>query len=341
MRLLIWFGLILVLFGAAARADAPRPAELPPRDYASAQYIDSAGCVFRHQEGAWVAALTDDQVQVCGFPPSRSVWAGSAPGPAGRDPLTVQRDLTLLVVTANGGQVTKKGDVDQIRSPEPTAEVLPATTPADDGTAAEILRGLAVRRELARRVVPYDPANGRLCALLGLQGPGGKPAVTGDDPTGGLCSGQAAKLPGYKPRDTTIAAAAGTMKAASPHSGATDGAPTRRSAGRAKAIGADDPGAEAGHVVAAKRPGADRPSAQPVEMVGAHARFVQIGRFDPSGVEAVTKALMRLGYPVVRETVADADGKRRIMAGPFPTRSALISALDGIRRAGYHRAVAR
>ncbi|MFT3688140.1 SPOR domain-containing protein [Paenirhodobacter sp.] len=55
----------------AALPVAAGPVELPPPEYAGAQYVDSAGCVFRRDAaGQWQARLTRDGQPLCGYTPS-------------------------------------------------------------------------------------------------------------------------------------------------------------------------------------------------------------------------------------------------------------------------------
>lgn len=90
-----------------------------------------------------------------------------------------------------------------------------------------------------------------------------------------------------------------------------------------------------------------RPEGVPVggtpsaEWIAPHARYVQIGRFDPAGAAQAAAALAAMGYPVLREKVVGVDGMRFVMAGPFATRERLVSALDRLRKAGYGAAFAR
>lgn len=71
------FAAVLVagtLAAAGALAQGAAPAELPPADYAGQQYVDSKGCIFVRAGTAekvlWIARVSRDGVQVCGYPPS-------------------------------------------------------------------------------------------------------------------------------------------------------------------------------------------------------------------------------------------------------------------------------
>lgn len=65
---------LLMLAGAAAKAEPLQPAEMPPADYAGLQYVDSKGCVFARagtgSQLVWVPRVSRQGVPVCGSPPS-------------------------------------------------------------------------------------------------------------------------------------------------------------------------------------------------------------------------------------------------------------------------------
>lgn len=371
MRLLVWCGIYWFAFAAAVCAAPPEPAELPPRDFAGAQYIDSAGCVFLREGRGWTAALTDEQVQVCGFPPSRGIWADRAPGTSprtpGEDAAAIERDLLLLTVTSDGTAMALDDSADTSAAdrkavPAPASGAGAAAVrvnDAQDDPGAEIMRGLAARRQVGALRQPYANSDARLCGLLGLQRAGDDPASIADDPTGGLCSGRAVKLGGFRASDVDIPAPAEQGAAA-----ATDAAGTIAPAVAPKRVSAAGetqtdpslrlekrPEAESRTMPAPSAQGSGRDQARGrgdartsqanVELIGPDARFVQIGRFDPPAAEIAARALVNLGYPAVRESRLGKDGKRFVMAGPFPTRAALVAALDRLRKAGYSRAVAR
>lgn len=89
-------GLAIVLVSALPALAGP--AEPPPAGFAGAQYVDSAGCVFRRDgAGGWQARLTRDGQPLCGYAPT----GGSAPrmpGPfaAGGPPETMITDMRTL-----------------------------------------------------------------------------------------------------------------------------------------------------------------------------------------------------------------------------------------------------
>jgi hypothetical protein len=62
------------LIAAGPSAAQAVPAELPPKDYAGQQYVDSRGCLFMRAGPAgnetWIPRVTRDGVPICGNPPS-------------------------------------------------------------------------------------------------------------------------------------------------------------------------------------------------------------------------------------------------------------------------------
>lgn len=69
-------GATLVLSGLVGTgvAQTPGPAEMPPAEFAAAEYVDSRGCVFARIEVGgridWVPRVGPDRQPLCGFPPS-------------------------------------------------------------------------------------------------------------------------------------------------------------------------------------------------------------------------------------------------------------------------------
>jgi hypothetical protein len=63
----------LVLVGTAT-AELVLPAEVPPKDYAGQQYVDSKGCLFLRAgpkgDETWIPRVTRDGVPLCENPPS-------------------------------------------------------------------------------------------------------------------------------------------------------------------------------------------------------------------------------------------------------------------------------
>lgn len=369
--------IFLMLWLTPAAAEMPKPAELPPADFAGAQYIDSKGCVFMREGRDWVARQGLDGAQICGFPPSRSAWqqeeVGAAPGLD-----VIERELTLTVVASEGESVEFRPDAAVPATTRPTVaapadmpDVAPGQLAGGTGIGAEIARGIAAQPALAAGRQAAIGQERRLCGLLGLDGSGS--GRRGDDPTGGYCGGGApARLsmreqPAPDPQPagdagemtegaetrtagpTDPAKHAAVAPAASPNPADRDVA-KEPAASAQKAAGAEtSPAAEAGTarpaaakiVTTPERRAAIQADDAGEDGVPANARFIQIGRFDLEGATIAIRALAELGYPVVRERVVGVDGKRFVMAGPFATRERLIAALDRLRKAGYKSAVPR
>ena len=82
----------LALAGPAA-ADMAGPAELPSKDYAGQQYVDSRGCLFMRAgpkgDETWIPRVTRDGVHLCDNPPSgqRVPVADEAAGAAPQEPV--------------------------------------------------------------------------------------------------------------------------------------------------------------------------------------------------------------------------------------------------------------
>ncbi|MFT4014558.1 MAG: SPOR domain-containing protein [Paracoccus sp. (in: a-proteobacteria)] len=77
--------------------------------------------------------------------------------------------------------------------------------------------------------------------------------------------------------------------------------------------------------------------------IPAGARFVLVGHYaDPRRAQAIGRQIAGLGFPVVlARNKGGAQAPQSVMAGPFPTREAIVRGLDGIRRAGFKNAVPR
>ncbi|MDO5642868.1 MAG: SPOR domain-containing protein [Paracoccus sp. (in: a-proteobacteria)] len=352
MRLLICFGFIWALLAPGLRA---MPAELPPRDFAGAQYIDSTGCVFRREGRGWVALSGDDGAPVCGFPPSAILRRDDTRMPEGAE---IERDLLRLTLGAPGAEVEFSGRPDLTGIGKPAAPP-PASQPQPQADpAGAITRQLAAGRRLAGAGAGQDDPNLRLCTLLGLQPAGAAPARIGADPTGGYCSGEVAPPALVENTDAGAApddGSAARLAAAAPRSSGHAGGAAPQVAAPAASPGAGPPV----HAAASGPAPASKPSEKPKavvaagdgaqvaplasggEMIPAGARYIQIGRFDLDEAEAKLRALSAMGYPVAREKIVGVDGMRFVMAGPFPTREGLVVALDRLRKAGYPGAVAR
>jgi hypothetical protein len=71
-------------------AELATPAELPPKDFAGQQYVDSRGCLFLRAgpkgDETWIPRVTREGVPLCGYPPSgrRVPVAEEAPDGSGQ-----------------------------------------------------------------------------------------------------------------------------------------------------------------------------------------------------------------------------------------------------------------
>ncbi|MDO5603520.1 MAG: hypothetical protein Q4G25_00020 [Paracoccus sp. (in: a-proteobacteria)] len=377
MRGLVLIWVFMMFWPAAVWAG---PAELPPPDFTSAQYIDSKGCVFLRQGRGWTARLDAGGAPVCGFPPSRSAWLAHDDMNTGQ-PAALERDLTVMVLSAAGtrpdlGAISPDTPVGPPPAPpaahglagqmasDAARQDVPAAPPAE-GIAAEVARDLAARPLVAMRTIRNAGPDSRFCVLLGMadgQAPGGSAAgLSGDlcdtgavvaDPAGAAggrqapaqaAKGGAAKEAAATGAGDAIVAAARAASAAAPGAAQAPGA-------------APAPGAKTRPGPAPQRPPGATVPGQPVPRnsaaapgsgdgvtpaIPANARYIQIGRFNPDGVMATIAALHAMGYPVARERRDDPADERLVLAGPFETQDMLIAALDRLRKAGYRAAVPR
>lgn len=75
MRVAVLRALAVALaLSGPALGETAGPAELPPKEYAGEQYVDSKGCVFLRAgpkgEETWIPRVTRDGKPLCGYPPS-------------------------------------------------------------------------------------------------------------------------------------------------------------------------------------------------------------------------------------------------------------------------------
>lgn len=331
----IWYSCLLVWLGLPIWANPVGPLEQPPEDFASAQYIDSAGCVYLRQGAVWAPRLDRDGTLICGYPPS--LPAGSRVAETA-DHAALKLSLTL----AEGLQ-----DADLREDPNDPLRRAPVETPKANGQRMAGL-GASVQALPAMRAATAGNAAGDqyLCDLLGYQASSG--GGGGEGATLGICANGGAALTSKVVRDVDDKAAADAKRriATAPSTGGPNAAGGGSTGPSARPDQANGQGSSGG---AKARPLAGQSGAKDIasktdgpEMVPAAARYVQIGRFGASAADEVIRRLAGLGYPLVRSTREDPKTKERlIMAGPFADRQAVIAALSQLRGAGYPGAFAR
>ncbi len=363
MRMILRIMLALALLPGLALAQAPRPAEDPPADFPSRQYIDSRGCVFlRDDAGGWTARLARDGTPICGYPPTLSARGlGGKPRLRALDPNAGRSRAELLAEALSLQVLTNLRPGELASDPQPMERRLdlgaePAPSGPADALRAALTAAPAVRQGMGGALRP----NRRLCELLGYDGEA-DPARLGRDPSQGYCASlpesDLSRLSFLRPigslspagdtRPPAMAAAVPPSASSAPARPQPDAARPAPSAS-APAAGKQPapvakPAAGAG---AAPRP---KPAAQASRpspsggMIPAGARYVQLGTFaNPENAERAARRIAQMGYPVLRGT--DRVGGREvqvIMAGPFPDRESIVRALDGIRKAGFPDAFPR
>ena len=310
MRVPVLLALLLAPLAAFA---APVPP--PPGNFTGVQYIDGQGCVFQRVEGGWQARTDSAGQALCGFPPSIEMRRLD-PDSSHVLPVALPEpppDPAALLAERLAEELRQADLV------EP-APVLAPPAAAPSPLSEQIAASLAVQQRAAQGFgVPDD-----LCRRLGYSDEpveGGMP-----DPTG-FCPGLRSPAPGGVLGDRPQTARQVASRAAP--------APSRPAASPA----ARAPEAPARQVSA----GPTRPAAAPVsgvEMIPAHARYVQIGAFRPDDADRAIRALAAKRLPAVR-LKDGADQPIVIMAGPFADRRTLIEALNRLRAEGWPGSVAR
>lgn len=321
MRIWVWTVLVLCLPGRLLAG--PDPA--PPGDYPGTQYIDRTGCVFVRAGDGWSPRLDKQGAPICGFPPSQPAKAAAMP------PVPPSPEDVLTAVLAEG---LRPGDL-VTDSPAPPLRDGP-TDPAQDRLDRTLAQQVEADARLRSAMAGRAPEG--LCARLGYSPAEGAAPSVGGDVTQGLCPGMAA--PVLEP----LVAAAPARPIAAPVA-----APARRPATlsrQAAAPAARPQPASAprpGSVVARRPAPAQATAPSPVEMIPAHARYVQIGIYaDEANALAALRRLSGLGYRTAQRQERWKDGTgKAILAGPFADRQALVSALTRLRANGYPRARAR
>lgn len=309
MACILIFCLLGWLMAGGALAD---PAEAPPPDFTSRQYIDSTGCVFLRSDQGWEARLDPDGVPICGYPPTLSALRAKTdplaePDPALAMPGMGEAEARLLAAVA--GEM-RPGDF--VGAPPPSASPAPTPPPAPRGPATDPRHQLDAALVTAPQIAAASTVDlhpdARLCALLGTTPATEGPGALGQDPTGGYCAAALLSAP-QVPSVPVVAA---------------------------PAIAAPEPARP--KVAAAGKPKAAAPRAAPTRqsgpaMIPASARWLEVGRFaTPAEADTAAARLSARGFAVAR---APLRGGTAIMAGPFTSRQAIVSARDRLIRLGY------
>lgn len=359
MRVHVGIWMLLVTADMAAAAPVPPP----PDNFASLQYIDSAGCVFERDGGDWIPRLDRDGAPVCGFPPSLAARR-TDPGaerllPLGKPPVPPTPGELLMQQLASGLQ---QGEF--IADPLPP-ETRRAPTPPSRPAPLQVELDEVLGRSAALRATLTGAGRSAtdLCELLGYQPDPDSGPILGADVTQGLCPGMrapvpevriqeggrptivAARQPSALPPATPSTTAPAPRPAADARTIAPPVAATSGSGGAGRAVVADRRPAESATSVAASSAVRAKAATAPVtvEMIPASARYVQVGSFtDDNNATLTIRRLSQMGFRV-GQTHARKDDQpvRVIMAGPFPNRQALVAALNHLRGNGYPKAVAR
>lgn len=316
MRVFVLMVLVLWLPGRVLAAPEPPP----PGDYPGAQYIDRTGCVFVRDGNDWLPRLDREGAPICGFPPSQPARLSESP----ETPPSPEEVLTAVL--AEG---LRSGDLVADASAKPLAQAAP------DPAQAELDATLAQRVELDSRIrgVMAGRAPDGLCARLGYRPSGDAQPIIGGDVTQGLCPGMSAPAV-----DTTIVVATAVPQNAQASAAAEPPVKVQRQSTAA------EPGPAKPASVIARRPAPSQPVATAqVEMITAHARYVQIGIYaDEANALAALRRLSGMGYRTAqRKESGDGAPGKAVLAGPFADRQALVAALTRLRANGYPRAVAR
>ncbi|MFV0292577.1 MAG: SPOR domain-containing protein [Paracoccus sp. (in: a-proteobacteria)] len=357
--------IMLVFRTSAVFAQVPQPAEQPPADFRSGQYIDSKGCVFVRDSSGWAARLTNNGRQICGFPPSLTGRANPTADMA-VSMTDIERELTVRVMSREGpvGPLADMAAIADVPSSEtalmdhaePLHEAVSRVVRSTDTTRSRDIRAAITRGLHAVPTLAAGPGrdlypNARLCGLLGMTTVSGELTIN-SDPTGGLCSGipeDIRKLRQRRPEDDGPGMTIRVTAKSDSHinkQGHASGSSSE------KPLGPDLP--DSGPITGTRPHDSDprngagkvRKSAREIPDIDradipANARFVQIGRFPHDKAMAVIREIGMMGYPVARERTAKPDMDRIVMAGPFPSRERLIVALNQLRKSGYPAAFAR
>lgn len=332
MRVLGWVVLVLLLPGRIWATPEPPP----PGDFPGAQYIDRTGCVFVRQGTDWVPRLDKDGAPICGFPPSQPALAAvpETPLPSPEEALT---DMLA--------QGLRAGDLATDQPAAPLGQAAP--DPAQAVLDATLQDQIEIEARLRSAMAGQAPEG--LCARLGYRPATDQTPIIGGDVTQGLCPGMTA--PKLQPQLSAAVAATPlptAPDAPSPAVATETPEPVSKDTPAPKPVRRAEPAAKPAAVKSASviartpaAPSVEKPD--PVEMIPANARYVEIGIYaDAANAMAALRRLSGLGYSTAQrdQKVGNRSGKA-ILAGPFSDRQALVTALTRLRANGYPRAVAR
>ncbi|MTE01396.1 hypothetical protein GIY56_13995 [Paracoccus sp. YIM 132242] len=321
MRVLGWMVLVLLLPGRVWAMPEPPP----PGDFPGAQYIDRTGCVFVREGEDWKPRLDKQGAPICGFPPSQPAEMVEAPA----DPPSPEEVLTAVL--AEG---LRSGDLLANPAAAPLGDVAP------DPAQAQLDRTLARQVELDGRIrsALAGRAPDGLCARLGYRPAEDAAPIIGGDVTQGLCPGMIA--PELEPAIKTASVQPQTAPVPAP---AERPAKLSRKAEPPASRPQRTEPPKTASVVARRPEPAQTAAPASVEMIPAHARYVQIGIYaDEANALAALRRLSGMGYRTAQRHERSQDkAAKAILAGPFADRQALVAALTRLRANGYPRAVAR
>ena len=330
---------LLLVPGFVTRSAASpiRPAEEPPADFSSHQYIDSAGCVFTREGRAWSARLGRDGSLVCGYPPTpiTRVQEQTPRSDLSLDGMGRIEAELLTAITAGMEAGDLRTAAERTPAQAPAASADGIASGADGDVEQSIIAAIAAAPHVDNAATAGLPrANPRLCALLGLGTEGRLPSL-GGDPTGGYCSGPGA--PGLRPRIAAVEASTGVKPVVS----ASNTSPSRSGGANVQEDRTASPAKTPHAKIRAPAAGASdtrrhHPSpARDIVLIPAWTRFLELGTYaDERSAQAALRTATRLGLPVARG-LAGKDGRRAVLAGPLLTREAAVRAHDRLSRAGF------
>ncbi|PZO65938.1 MAG: hypothetical protein DI498_07575 [Paracoccus denitrificans] len=294
--------LVAVALFATQVLAADHPAEDPPPDFPSPQYIDSAGCVFVRADGAWTPRLLRDGDNVCGYPPSVTAEVS---------PKLTRADLTQKLSEA---VVTGLNDEELNSSPPEEARV---------EIADRIREAPRIRQMIASRptgVVSSNAGNRRLCDLLG----GATTGVAGFGASAkGFCN--------LAPLDLLGLTDAATLSP--PDRVVIAEVPKRavniRQSGQSGAVKTDS------------KPVKSRSAKSEGEVKPWH-RYVAIGGWrDAAGADQTAARVRATGLTAGRIKGGARNTGIQVVAGPFEGREGVVRAIQILRGAGFTGLVPR